>query len=370
MGTLAAVATQGPPFGLNLGTEPTLFRFPYVQNTTASSSAVLWATEETGAATAELSSDGRNFTRVTASSRRFLREETRLLQPFTLHQVNFANLRQDTMYSYRVSLNGIPLSQGRFQTAGTGPFVFNVIGDSGQRTPAQFSIARQIASERPAFLIHAGDIAYLQGNHLDFQLNHFEVYSFLLNNVPFFPVPGNHEYGTENAGPYLSMHVVPSSSAPPEDAGRYYSFDWGNAHFVCLDSNAPLQRAARGEGQMLQWLDNDLRQTNQLWRVAVIHHAPYATGVNEGDGASLLVRQYVVPILESRGVKVVLSGHEHSYQRSYPLRAGAIVPTNTGTLYFTTGGGGAFLILSYRVRLPHSAERRITIFEWKSSGAA
>jgi 3',5'-cyclic AMP phosphodiesterase CpdA len=169
------------------------------------------------------------------------------------------------------------------------------------------------------------------------------VYPFLLGNIPFFPVPGNHEYETDAAAPYVTMHAVPTRTVPAEDAGRYYSFDWGNAHFVCLDSNLPLERAARGQGQMLAWLDSDLRQTNQLWRIAVVHHAPYATGVNAGDPISALVRQRVVPILENNGVQLVLSGHEHTYQRTQPLRSGAIAPAATGVVYLASGGGGAGL---------------------------
>jgi hypothetical protein len=343
LGAFAALSTQGvQPFGVN--GQVTLSRYPYVQDTTATSSTILWATEESGTPTGEYSSDGRSFTRVTGTSQRFTREETRLLTPFYLHRVTFEGLTANTRYSYRVSLDGVYLAQGRFRTAGPGPFAFNLISDSGQGTASQTVVARRVAAESDSsFLIHAGDVAYFHGSHTDFQLNHFNICNFLLNSVPFFPVPGNHDYETEDARPYLSIHALPTASVPPQDAGRYYSFDWGDAHFVFLDSNIPLQQSVRGEGQMLAWLDNDLKQTRQPWRIATIHHSPYATGLNAGDPLSLLVRQHVCPILEANGVQVVFGGHEHSYQRTHPLRSGTAVAPNAGTVYITAGGGGAFL---------------------------
>ena len=235
------------------------------------------------------------------------------------------------------------LAQGRFRTAGPGPFKFIAISDTGQRTNAQSSIARRIAQENPSFLLHAGDIAYFAGSHSDFQSNHFDVYNFLLNTVPFFPTPGNHEYETDDAGPYLAIHSVPTGDVAAAEQGRYYSFDWGNAHFICLDSNLSLQKAAAGTGDMLRWLERDLLATRQFWRIATIHHSPYAVGPNQGESPLALVRQYVVPILESHGVNLLFGGHEHSYQRTHPLRRGSVVAPGTGIVYVTTGGGGASL---------------------------
>ena len=94
---------------------------------------------------------------------------------------------------------------------------------------------------------------------------------------------------------------------------------------------------------MLRWLENDLRTTRQFWRIVYFHYPPYATGVNVNDPQSLLVRQHMVPIFENNGVQLVLSGHEHSYQRSVPIRRSNMVASGVGTSYFTTGGGGAIL---------------------------
>ena len=94
---------------------------------------------------------------------------------------------------------------------------------------------------------------------------------------------------------------------------------------------------------MLRWLENDLRSTRQFWRIVYFHHPPFAAGPNMNDPHSALIRQHVVSILESYGVQVVLTGHEHSYQRSQPLRKSAFVTSDVGTNYISTGGGGALL---------------------------
>jgi uncharacterized protein (TIGR03437 family) len=192
-----------------------------------------------------------------------------------------------------------------------------------------------------------GDIAYYQGSFEQFQNEYFRPYAPMMRRAPFFPSPGNHDYETQNAAPYLALHALPSEDVPAADRGRYYSFDWSNVHFVSLDSNLPLTRAAGGLGPMLDWLDADLRRTRQFWKVVYFHHPPYAAGPNENDPLSILARQHIVPIVEKHGAQLVLAGHEHSYQATRPMRGGEVVEPGTGTVYVTSGGGGASLYAVY-----------------------
>jgi uncharacterized protein (TIGR03437 family) len=92
---------------------------------------------------------------------------------------------------------------------------------------------------------------------------------------------------------------------------------------------------------MLQWLESDLQRTRQTWKVLFFHHPPYATGNHEGDINGDLVRRRVAPIVDRYGVDLVLSGHEHSYQRTFPLAAGRPLDPGLGTVYLVSGGGGA-----------------------------
>jgi hypothetical protein len=90
-------------------------------------------------------------------------------------------------------------------------------------------------------------------------------------------------------------------------------------------------------------LDNDLRTTRQFWKVVYFHYPPFATGNNVGDVQSMWARKYMVPLFDKYGVQVVFSGHEHSYQRSVPIRNSNPVTPDIGTNYLTSGGGGAIL---------------------------
>ena len=324
-----------------------LVRYPYVQNVADDRATILWATRGAGVATADYFTRQTFPERVIASTREFLPSETGLSAPFYQHQVELNGLLSNTEYFYRVALNGQNLAPRdrllRFSTAGRGPFSFLVFGDSGMGTSAQYQLAQLKVRDHPALVLHTGDIGYWTGAYADYQERYFDYYRNLMKRVPFFPTPGNHDYLTANASPYLSVHAVPGDGVPEDERGRYYSFDWGNAHFISLDTNLSLTRAVEGKGAMLDWLEKDLNRTRQYWRVVFFHHPPFACGPNEDDPISTMVEKRIVPILERHGVELVFNGHEHSYQRSKCLRNGALAELGTGTTYVTSGGGGASL---------------------------
>jgi uncharacterized protein (TIGR03437 family) len=168
------------------------------------------------------------------------------------------------------------------------------------------------------------------------------MYQEMMAQIPFFATLGNHEYYTEAGLPSLSGRALPTVGVAPDDHGRYYSFDWGNAHLVALDSNLPLEKAASGNSGMLDWLERDLSSTRKFWRIAFFHHPGYATGKHQHSAEAARVREHIVPILEKHGVQLVFNGHEHTYQRTFALRGGQVVQDNSsGIVYVTSGGGGA-----------------------------
>jgi len=353
--SLGAVATQqklgtlNPQAGLD-GEDPPvrLARFPYIQNVRHDRASILWSTFEPGFGQVKYTTDGVNYEFVAATSRPFGRAETGLLYDYYQYQADLTGLSAGTNYLYSVSVNGRETGtagETRFRTPGPGPFKFIVLGDSGSGTSAQFRIAQHIFAEKPALVIHTGDLIYPVTTFEFYQRHYFDYYASTMGSVPFFPCPGNHDYqGQPDAAPYLAVHAFPSEGIPSPDIGRYYSFDWGNVHFVSLDAHLALERAVNANGPMLRWLDYDLRTTRQYWRVVFFHYPPYATGQNTNDVHSQWVRQYVVPIMERHGVQLVFSGHEHSYQRSVPIRRSSRVGSNVGTTYFTTGGGGCEIL--------------------------
>jgi uncharacterized protein (TIGR03437 family) len=303
-------------------------------------------TAERSDGSVRVSSDRGASAAATSSVREFTPEETGLPAAFFHHRVHLNNLSEATRYQYLVYGDGETLGPGdepAFRTAGPGAFSFLAFGDSGTGGTAQRRLAARMLLEQVSLAVHTGDVAYMNGSFEQFLNHHFDVYRDLLQRVPLFPSLGNHEYYTADAAPYLALHETPTAGVPASDLGRYYSFDWGNVHFVALDSNRPLREAARGSGAMLRWLEDDLRATTKFWKIVYFHHPPYAWGPNSGDSLSALVREHVVPILERHGVQVVLDGHEHSYQRSLPILRGEAVPEGEGIVYLTTGGGGGGL---------------------------
>lgn len=320
---------------------------PYVQNLREDRVSILWSTRENLTGTVQYSTDTSFSQSTSAQLRAFPTSATGLPFPFYQYQADLTGLSPGTDYFYRIFMNGENVTaegEYRIHTAGPGPFTFLVFGDSGAGTAAQTQLTLRMITEQPNFVIHVGDIAYQDGTFGQFTANYFDYYATLMRRSCFFAAPGNHEYQTPGAAPYLALHSPPTATVPLADLDRYYSFDWADAHFIALDSNLLDNAYAAAGARMLDWLENDLATSRALWRVVYFHHIPYPVSQHIDDPLCTAARERVVPILEKYGVQLVLTGHEHNYERSVPMRSGAAVaPATRGTIYITTGGGGATL---------------------------
>ena len=168
-----------------------------------------------------------------------------------------------------------------------------------------------------------GDNAYERGMDDEYQYAVFDMYPELLRGTVLWPTIGNHDTAQATTVPatlpYLQIFSLPAAAEAGGVASgteKYYSFDYGNIHFVCLDSMTSDRSPG---GPMATWLQNDLAATQQQWVVAFWHHPPYSKGSHNSDTETQLVemRQNFLPILEAGGVDLVLAGHSHSYERSY-----------------------------------------------------
>ncbi|MCL2678571.1 MAG: metallophosphoesterase, partial [Clostridiales bacterium] len=99
--------------------------------------------------------------------------------------------------------------------------------------------------------------------------------------------------------------------------------DYGNAHFIFLDSN--LMGNAGYAPALTAWLENDLQNAEtQAWKIVVQHHPYYPASESPKDEQRAeTLRQFYLPILEAHGVDLILCGHQHAYTRTVPLLAGA-----------------------------------------------
>ena len=342
----AAVATA-PLWQTAAQNTTPLTRYPYLQDMRTDRVTVVWVTPDLAEGTLEYSLDRSVWQGTRAQVSEIPARVTELGIPYYKYQAFLTGLRPGTEYFYRVFLDGGALESDdfRFRTAPVAPesFTFLAFGDSGNGSNEQRQLAQVMFREQPSFVIHTGDIAYFDGSFGTFRNNHFAVYSPLLRRSTFFLCPGNHEYDTPGALPYVLLHSHPAEGVPEPDRGRYYSFDWGNVHFVSLDTNAPFYEAVGGRGQMIRWLEDDLRRTRKLWRVVFFHHPVRPTSNHERDATSALVREHLEPIFDRHDVQLILSGHEHNYQEAAPRRGGQFVGPGQGTVNIITGGGGAGL---------------------------
>ena len=323
----------------------TLGRQPYIQRLLSDRASILWTTPQPGAGTVTIVDANGESTTFTAALQVFEPSATAMPATYYQYQADITGLLPGKTYSYSVLLDGQILASGpnqfNFTTPAPGKFSFLSFGDSGADSPQQIALTQLMAAEPAvAKVIHLGDIAYESGTYAQFQANYFALYAPLMSRLPFFTTPGNHDYETSDAAPYLAGSAAPVSNVPATDLGRYYSFDWGDAHFVSVDSNLMPTDA---ESRMLGWLDSDLAATEKFWKIVFLHHPPYPTGTHLGDPICALVQQNVNPIVERHGVQLVLSGHEHGYERSWPLAGGQPVSSGPSTTYIISGGGGQYM---------------------------
>ena len=226
-----------------------------------------------------------------------------------------------------------------------------VVGDSGDGGRSQREVYQamteftQETRRNLDLYMHVGDMAYGDGTDREFQHNFFEIYHATLRNTVCWPSMGNHEGHTSRGysefGPYYDAYVVPTAAEAgglPSGTEAYYSYDIANVHFICLDSH-DLDRSPTGA--MAQWLIADLEEAQGEWLIAFWHHPPYTKGSHDSDSERSLVemRTYFMPILESAGVDIVLSGHSHIYERSMLIDGAYATPTIAEGVVVNDGDG-------------------------------
>jgi len=301
-----------------------LTRYPYLQNVTQTSIVVAWKTNYPTDSVVEYGVSGFDLS----------------VSDSTLgntHALTLTGLSPQSSYIYRVKGNGTLLTESdTLTTAPTDPakpFTFVVYGDSGGGTPPQFEVAQQIDDIQPDFLLHIGDVVYSNGEAENFDPRFFIPYQNTLKRAPLYPSIGNHDYQTDQGQPYIDAFYLPTNSS--DGSERFYSFDFGNAHFVALEvhANAPSDYLAGSTQQ--QWLESDLAASSSFWKFVYFHDPPYSSGPH---GSNLDARNSLSPLFEKYGVDVVFNGHDHDYERTGPMLD--FEAEGKGVVYVVTGGGG------------------------------
>jgi hypothetical protein len=306
--------------------QPSVTRGPYLQKSTPGSMTFRWRTSAATDSRVRYGTSLANLDQTAASA-----------TATTEHSVTLSDLTPNALYYYAVGNAAGDLVNGAdyfFYTpppVGTvQPMRFWVLGDAGTGTSGQLAVRNtfyNFAGTRYTDLILLlGDNAYSNGTDAEYQAKHFNIYQTMLRSTASFSTVGNHDTASLsnpdiNTTPYFLMFDHPTAGeggGVPSGTEKYYSFNYGNIHFVCLDSMTSDRSV---NGAMLTWLDQDLAQNTADWLIAFFHHPPYSKGSHNSDTEGQLIdmRANALPILEDYGVDLVLSGHSHSYERSFLL---------------------------------------------------
>ncbi|MGH8962264.1 MAG: metallophosphoesterase [Jatrophihabitantaceae bacterium] len=275
-------------------------------------------------------------------------------------------LKPDTLYHYAMTLDGTALATSTLRTAPSTavPFRFTAFGDQGTGIEAR-EMVRRVGSLRPRLHLLAGDLCYADssggGRPQDvFHPRRWDewlaVNGPVARSIPWMCAVGNHEmepgFGPEGYSGVLAR--VPIGGTSPLAVPVASVFRVASTAFISLDSNDVSHEipANRGwtNGAQTAWLESTLAALRTPgsgvdFIVAYMHHSAYCTNTSHGSEGG--IREAWVPLFDRYTVDLVVSGHNHCYERTRPLRAGAItshasdtIDSRLGTTYVTAGGGG------------------------------
>lgn len=304
-----------------------LLRQPYLQTVTETSIIIRW---RTNTATNSIVNFGEN------QIYNLQKTDPNLV---TEHEVLLSNLTANTKYYYQVGSSSEILqgdAQNYFRTAKKVNSTFRVwvTGDFGYGNANQQIVKnayKNFVGNSPADIwLWLGDNAYSNGSDTEYTNNAFGQYPDIMKNTPFYPAIGNHDYGQVGYQstaamatnfPYFSIFSMPKKAEAgglSSNTEKYYSYNYGDAHFVVLDSYGSKNDS---QSPMYLWLKNDLIQNQRKWVICYFHHPPYTKGTHDSDTEVELInmRTNILPLLESYNVDLVLGGHSHVYERSHML---------------------------------------------------
>ncbi|HQO89593.1 MAG TPA: metallophosphoesterase [Chitinophagales bacterium] len=313
-----------------------LTRGPYLQSATNNSIKVMWRTSVKSPSVVRYGLTPEALNNVITDT-----------ASVTNHIIKISGLQPKTTYYYSVGYDNTLLaganSQHHFTTAppvgDTSGFKFWVTGDFGGGNNEQIKVRRwfenYIQSNFVENWLWLGDNVYNDGTDAEYSAKVFDNYygyDSIFRFLPFYPIPGNHDYNSVNRfddpsqhkGPYFDMVEVFKNGemgGVPSGTENYYSFDYGNTHFIALNSELWQYIFFDLPNPYKTWLENDIKNSKQTFKVAYWHQPPYSKGSHDSDDGWELfmkgMRERFLPILEKYGIDLVLCGHSHVYERSY-----------------------------------------------------
>ena len=303
------------PFSKNIDAQ-TVNRGPYLQMATTSSIYIHWRTNSSTDSKVWYGDDPNNLTSTLS-----------IPGNRTDHVIHITGLASNTVYYYAVGNNSGQLEGGDadhyFKTSPFGNsnetvrawVLGNAGNDSGDQEDVRDGFYNFIGDTNIDLMLLLGDNAYDDGTDSEYQDYWFDgIYQDHIINSVMYSTFGNHDGGAsdsdEESGPYYEIFNFPKNAQAGGTASgteAYYSFDYGNIHFLSINS----YDIDRDVGEdMYDWVVSDLNSTNKNWIVAFFHYPPYTGNDNNSSDThpkETDMRENFLPILEAAGVDLVLS---------------------------------------------------------------
>lgn len=209
-----------------------------------------------------------------------------------------------------------------------------------------------IINSIPGAVLALGDNAYDSGLPTEYSTCYDPTWGAFKNRT--YPVPGNHDYLTPGASGYFGYY----GAAAGNPSQGYYSFDLGTWHILAINSNCTPVGGCGSSNPETQWVAADLAAHPAQCTLAFWHH-PYFSSGHTGNSSSMTA---IFTELYKAGVDVVLSGHDHDYERFAPQDPGGVLDPARGITEFVVGTGGSNFSAILQPLKPNSQTIQNTAF--------
>ena len=292
---------------------------------------ISWKGDSAGPETLQL--DG-----VTGEKQRFTAVRERILKSdYYRYHVELSGLAQGREYRYKIG--GF---EGSFRVPHESDVTrFLYLGDvQFQESMEEYEewgqMVRRAYQEHPDldFAVIGGDLVNSPGELAQWEafLEACDVFA----KLPLVTVAGNHE-GVHSNYTYQKLFALPDDAEEDQSGEEFYSLDFGNVRMLMMDSSFLTEERrqsmgkdawAKEEQRVEAWIRSRTGSCEKPWLAAVIHHPVY--GMHDEDTVSPQIRRLWAPLLETGGVRIVFSGHQHLYQRTRSIHGVVYLMGNSG----------------------------------------
>lgn len=257
-------------------------------------------------------------------------------------------------------------------------FTFAHVADS-QNYPAEFGNVLKSTVETMNFLVHTGDMVESSKHEQEWKAMLDGNFGYL-SKIPVMAISGNHETTYKNGSNETFKHF--NNKIPTQESttkGYFYSFVYGNAKFIMLNTNDLTANKLKDE--QYNWLVNELKNNTATWTIVAMHNPIYSVGkygaASSSNQICLALRSQLQSLFVQYGVDIVLQGHDHTVTRTYPINANGVPQTEIfeqvdgvnytvnpkGVLYLMNGTSGG------QTRAPYAIDESLYKYAQSSTNS-